>query len=311
MIALSDDLVAINLYPAPAALEEEAFRFYKIKYHLDFSGKEYDLVAVVEHIPPAAYRVQKLLVKSKVLQKSPGLIKEITRQRWVAVPRGEEAREIPDITHLWELSDIYIAACKPKTAPTSLARQLEDIRTNNFLIFYTLKEWWKKNKHLGFSQALKEYRVYLSKYYGRIKDLKEAGKKIEVRVGQVDEMRRIMAANNLPESDPASWLEAARAMQKPPAVLYEEFPPFGPVGVIDDNFSAFITFHSYEVKSGNITYISVLIENNDNVINQFLIWNTGVNDLLDDMNFVKEKLEQYGVTKRQYSYDLIPMLGVD
>lgn len=311
VIALSEDLVAINLYPAPAAREEETLRFYKIKYNQAFSEKEYDLVVVVEHSPPSTYRVQKLLVKSKVLQKSPGLIKEITGQRWVAVPPGEEAREIPDITHLWELPGLYIAACKPKTASTSLSRQLEDIRANNILVFYTLREWWKKNKQLGFSQALKEYRAYLSRYYGRIKALKEAGKKIEVRIGLVDEMNRIMAANNLPESDPASWLEAARAMEKPAGVLYEEFPPFGPVGIIDDNFSAFITFHSYEVKSGNLTYISVLIENNDNVINQFLIWNTGVNDLLNDMNFVKEKLEQYGVTERQYSYDLLPMPGVD
>lgn len=305
-----EDLVAINLFPA-AAREEENFSFYKIKYRPDFSEKEYDLVAVVEHVPPSTYRVQKLLVNSKVLQKSPDLIKELTGQRWVAVPEGGESREIPDIEHLWELPGIYIAACKPKTGPSPLAKQLETIKTSDILVFYTLKEWWKKNKQLGFSQALKEYRAYLAKYYGTIKELKDSGKKIDVRAGLVDEMKKIMAENNLPESDPLSWHEAARRMEKPAGTLYEEFPPFGPVGVIDNEFSAFITFHSYDVKTGNLTYISVLIENNDNVINQFLIWNTGVNDLLDDMDFIKGKLKEYGVTKRQYNYDLIPMLGAD
>lgn len=311
VVALSEDLVAINLYPATAARKEENFRFYKIKYRQDFSEKEYDLVVVVEHSPPSTYRVQKLLVKAKVLQKTPGLVKELTGQRWVAVPLGEEAREIPDIVHLWELTDIYLAACKPKTSSSPLAKQLENIKINDILVFYTLKEWWKKNKQLGFSQALKEYRTYLEKYYGRIKELKDSGKKIDVRVGLVDEMKRIMAENDLPENEPPSWLEAARRLEKPGGVLYEEFPPFGPVGVIDEDFSAYITFHSYNVKTGNLTYISVLIENNDNVINQFLIWNTGINDLLDDMDFIKEKLKAYGVTKREYSYDLIPMLGED
>jgi len=311
VIALSEDMVAINIFQATAAREEESYRFYKIKYRQDFSEKEFDLVVGVQYCPPSTYRVQKLLIKSKVLQKSPYLIKELTGQRWVAVPAGEEAREIPDINHLWELPGIYIATCKPKTGSSPLAKQLESIKAREILVFYTLKEWWKKNKHLGFSQALKEYRSYLANYYGKIKELKDSGKKIDVRVGLADEMKKIMAENNLPESNPSSWHKVTRRMEKPVGVLYEEFPPFGPVGVIDDVFSAFITFHSYDIKTGNLTYISVLIENNENVINQFLIWNTGINDLLDDMDFIKDKLKEYGVTKRQYNYELIPMLGID
>lgn len=311
MVALTDDLVAINIFPATASREEEGIRFYRIKYRPDFSEIEYDLVAMVEHVPPSTCRVLKLLVKSKILQKNPGLVKELTGRRWIAVPEGNEAVEMPGIDHLWQLPGIYIAACKPKTAAAPLAKQLENIKSKEVLVFYTLKEWWKKNKQLGFYRALQEYKAYLAEYYGRIKELKDSGKKIDVRVGLVDEMKKIMAQKDLPESDPRSWQEAARWMEKPSGVLYEEFPPFGPVGAIGDEFSAYITFHSYDIKSGNLTYISVLIENNDNVVNQFLIWNTGINDLLDDMDFIRAKLNEYGVTKRQYDYDLIPMLSVD
>ena len=109
------------------------------------------------------------------------------------VPTGEDAREIPDINHLWELPGIYIATCKPKTGPSPLAKQLENIKARDILIFYTLKEWWKKNKHLGFSQALKEYRSYLANYYGKIKELKESDKIIDVRVGLVDKMKKIIS----------------------------------------------------------------------------------------------------------------------
>ncbi|MCL6634225.1 MAG: hypothetical protein K6T29_00420 [Peptococcaceae bacterium] len=311
MLTFHEGMVAINLLPASGARAGKDFLAYKIKYRPDFSEKEHDLVVLVEHIPPAAYRVQKLLVETKVLQKNPGLVKELTGWRWVAVPVGNEAAEMPDIEHLWQLPGIYIAACKPRAGASPLLEQLETIKSKEILVFYTLKEWWKKNKHLGFSRALQEYKAYLADYYGRIKELKETGKKIDVRVGLVDEMKKIMARHNLPESDPRSWQEAARRMEKPSGVLYEEFPPLGPVGVIDDEFSAYITFHSYDVSSGNLTYISVLIENNDNVVNQFLIWNTGVNDLLEDMDFIRQKLREYGVARRQYDYDLIPMLSVD
>lgn len=311
VIALSDDMVAINIFQATSDREEESTQFYKIKYRQDFSEKEFDLVVGVRYCPPSTYRVQKLLIKSKVLQKFPCLIKELTGQRWVAVPAGEEAREIPDINHLWELPGIYIATCKQKSGSYPLAKQLENIKDREILVFYTLKEWWKKNKHLGFSQALKEYKFYLANYYDKIKELKNSGKKIDVRVGFVDKMKKIIAENNLPESNPSSWHQVIHKMEKPVGVLYEEFPPFGPVGVIDDVFSAFITFHSYDIKTGNLTYISVLIENNENVINQFLIWNTGINDLLDDMDFIKDTLKKYGVTKRQYDYHLIPMLEID
>lgn len=307
----SEDLVSINITPASAVRDEDEVSLFKINYRPAFSDYEYELVAVVAHTPPSSYRLQKLLVKSAVLQKFPRLIKEVTGQRWIVVPVGGENREIPDIEHLWQLPGLYIAACSPKTAPSALGKQLETIKTSEILVFYTLKEWWKKNKHLGLSQALKDYRAYLTSYYGRIKELKEKGKKIDVRVGLVDTMKKIMAEKSLPEEDPRSWLEAARHLEKPEGTIYEEFPPLGPVGIIDDVFSAFITFHSYDVKTGNLTYTSVLIENNDNVVNQFLIWNSGVNDFLEDMDFINNKLVEYGVAKKNYVYDLMPMLSVE
>jgi len=307
----NENLVAINIFPAATRREEENFRFYGIKYRPDFSDKEHDLVAVVGQIPPAAYRVHKLLVHSNVLYKTPGLIRELTGRRWAAVPVGGEAAELPKIERLWHLPDIYIAACRPKTGPIPLEKQLKYLASDDILVFYTLKEWWKKNNRLGFHQALKEYRNYLAGYYGRIRALRETDKNIDVRVGLVDEMKRYMAENNLSPDEPLSWQEAARRMEKPQRPLCEEFPPFGPVGAIGEEFSAYITFHSYDVSTGNLTYISALIENNGNVINQFLLWNTGVNDLLEDIDMIGSILREYGVTRRQYDYNLIPMLGVD
>jgi len=55
--------------------------------------------------------------------------------------------------------------------------------------------------------------------------------------------------------------------------------------------------------------LSVLVESGDSVINQYLIWNTGMNDMIEDMDSIKKKLQEYGLTKRNFNYELMPMFG--
>ena len=304
-----EEMLAINILPPSASRENAIVQAFKIKYSPLFSEREIEFVVMVESIPQQGLRVQKILVGNRLALGNPKIIRELTSYRWAAVPMGEETREIPNVTHLWEFPDLYIAACEPKTAPTPLARQMEQIQAKELLLFYTLKEWWKKNKHLGFEGALAEYRNYLQDYYARLKELREVGRKTVVRVADVEAMKNLMAAGALPENEPQSWQIAGKEMKELIGALWEEFPPFGPVGVIEQDLSAYISFHSYNTDSGSITYISVLVESGDNVINQYLVWNTGMNDMIDDMDSIRKKLQEYGITKRMFNYELIPMFG--
>ncbi|MCL6639385.1 MAG: hypothetical protein K6T80_06885 [Firmicutes bacterium] len=304
-----DDMIAVNIIPPAACRENATVQAYKIKYKPRFSENEIELVAMLEFTPGQLPRVQKLLVGNRPVQANPKIIRELTAYRWTAVPVGEEAREIPNVARLWTFPGLYIAACEPRTTPAPLSRQLEQIQEKELLLFYTLKEWWKKNKHLGFEGALKEYRTYLHGYYTKVRELKEEGRRIVVRVADVEAMKAFIASRGLPGDDPRSWRSAGLAMKEISGALWEEFPPLGPAGVIEEEFSAYISFHSYDVTSGNITYISVLIESGDSVINQYLVWNTGLNDLIDDMDAVRKKLREYGVTRRQFHYELMPMFG--
>jgi hypothetical protein len=304
-----EDMLAINIVPPSASRENAILQAFKIKYCPRFSDKEIEFVAMVESVPHQDSRVQKILVANRLVQANPKIIRELTGFRWAAVPVGEETREIPNVTHLWKFSELYIAACEPKTTPTPLSRQMVQIQEKELLLFYTLKEWWKKNKHLGFEGALAKYRKYLHDYYARLTALREEGKKIVVRVADVGAMKNYMAARDLPENEPQSWQRAGMEMKELSGALWEEFPPLGPVGVIEQDFSAYISFHSYNVVSGNITYISVLVESGDSVINQYLIWNTGMNDMIEDMDSIKKKLQEYGLSKRNFNYELMPMFG--
>lgn len=304
-----ENVVAINIAQSGTYQENAVIKAFKIKYSLKLSKGKFDLVALVELDPQQGLRVQKILVGVPLVQTHPRIIKELAGYHWTAVPVGEENKEIPNIAHLWTFPDIYIAACEPSTGKTSLARQMKQIQEKDLLIFYTLKEWWKKSKHLGFDEALFEYKKYLGEFYSSIKELTETGEKIVVRVADVSTMKQFMAENSLPEHDPQSWQKAGEQLKELNGTLCEEFPPLGPAGVIEGDLSAYISFHSYDTSSDYITYISVLIESGENVINQYLVWNTGVNDLFDDIEFIKKKLSNYGVSKKQFNYELLPMFG--
>lgn len=304
-----ENVVAINIAQPGAFQENAVVKAFKIKYSLRFTKGKFDLVALVESVPHQGLRVQKILAGVHLVQNHPRIIKELAGYCWIAVPVGEENREIPNISHLWTFPDIYIAACEPRTGRTSLARQMEQIQEKDLLIFYTLKEWWEKNKSLGFDEAFSEYQRYLDYYYSRIKDLTEIGEKIVVRAADVAAMKEFMTEHGLSEGDPQSWQRAGQQIKELTGTLSEEFPPIGPAGVIEGDLSAYISFHTHDTSSDYITYISVLIESGENVINQYLVWNTGINDLFEDMEFIRNILLKYGVSKKQFNYELMPMFG--